>query len=55
MRRNPFQPTVLEIANEIRHFGKAYTFHHICSYWNPIKALYLIWVATETNKKLYRF
>lgn len=44
-----YTPMPLDIANDIRAWGKAYAFHKCCRYWNPIYAGYMVWVATKVN------
>jgi hypothetical protein len=39
--------TVFEIQDNAHHFGKAYAYTAARDYHSPIKALYLLWVATQ--------
>lgn len=42
--------TVFEIQDNTHHFGKAYAYTIAREYYSPVKALYLLWVATQISK-----
>jgi hypothetical protein len=42
--------TVFEIQDNTHHFGKAYAYTIAREYYSPVKALYLLWVATQITK-----
>jgi hypothetical protein len=42
--------TVFDIQDNTHHFGKAYAYTIAREYYSPLKALYLLWVATQITK-----
>ena len=42
--------TVFDIKDNAHHFGKAYAYTAARKHYNPIKALYLLWVAAQITK-----
>jgi len=42
--------TLFDIQDNTHHFGKAYAYTIAREYYSPVKALYLLWVATQITK-----
>jgi len=42
--------TLFDIQDNTHHFGKAYAYTIAREYYSPLKALYLLWVATQITK-----
>jgi hypothetical protein len=47
-----FKPAITTLASDMRMCGFAYTYHKACGYWNPIKALWVCYVASRMNRHL---